>query len=165
MGNRRVADSYELTGGGCTVLSTVKGRYGSRAVGTGCAGISHVDAVVPISDKCAVQSCLARWSVDDNGLGRTEDQMLDALSSAGQASQTTLSHEARPVLAYGLQQNTTAADDAKPHARGTPPSPDVHWSAKRNTPADNEEDRGAHIGPGHMHEDWTRIPDYRRTVA
>ncbi|KAM5537114.1 hypothetical protein V8D89_009260 [Ganoderma adspersum] len=161
----RVADSYELAGGGCTVLSTVKGCYGSRVVGTDCAGISPVDAVFRISDGCAVQSCLARWSVDDTGKGRTEDQLPDTLSSAGQASQTTLSHKAHRVLAYGSQQNTTGADNAKPHARGILRNPDVHWPAKRDVPVDDEPDGDTHIGPGHMQEDWTRIPDYRRNLT
>ncbi|PIL27538.1 hypothetical protein GSI_10689 [Ganoderma sinense ZZ0214-1] len=151
--------------GVCTVLRTAKGRYGSRVAGTDCAAMSHVDAVSRISDECAVRSRLARWSVDDDATACNEDQPPDTPSPAIQASQTTISAEARHVLQYESQQNTTGIDHVKPHAREVPRSPASRWMGKRDVPSDRDHDHVPHPGLGHVNEDWTRIPDYRRHLA
>ncbi|KAI1798182.1 hypothetical protein LXA43DRAFT_14060 [Ganoderma leucocontextum] len=158
---------------GCTVSSAFKGRYESRLTGTDCAAISHADAVSYISGRCAVQSCLTRWSVDDDDTGCVED-IPHTSTPVDQGSQTGLSHESRRVLAYEFQQNATGADHVRPHVRWIPRGPDTHWPEKRDTdrsahvrdvPAHDDRDQRTRLGPGHLKEDWTRIPDYRRHQA
>ncbi|TBU48961.1 hypothetical protein BD309DRAFT_852760 [Dichomitus squalens] len=156
--------------GGCTVQSPLGDRSGSGPAGVNCTAISHADAVSCASGKCAIHTCLAGWSVNDEGTGCIEDQNT-ANASTLSRDQSTLSMPSRRGLPYQPQQNDSRTAPVKPHAdwvrrvlniRSMQKREDQHVQVSNFDLESDHTDGVTRVGSKHINADWTRIPDYRR---
>ena len=118
-----------------------------------------------MSGKCAVQSCLTGWSVNDEGSGCIKEQN-PANTPAASGKSTTFGSQIPRDLTYQSQQNGSHAPHVKLHPDLAWRVPDTHSGRKHeNKRVKTKKDNANDIPLEHINADWTRIPDYRRYLA
>ncbi|KAI0360657.1 hypothetical protein OH77DRAFT_707344 [Trametes cingulata] len=164
--------------GGCMVPNPFADPSSGREAGVDCSAVPHVADVSCVSGTCAVRSCRAGWTVNDQGTGcvessRTTDTYLPDVSRQ--------SYHSTRLLVKGFRRSEASHGDMDEHTSeaGRIESlwriPDIRFEKKleegwvripdiRSEERTDPDSGSTQVAPKKIQEDWVRIPDIRRTA-